>query len=561
MRSSTGAAGETAAGASGFRRANFDRKSTGRPYPTLDGCAALREDPPVLSPGEIEPVPPRRPGLRLQIVLALGALSVFAFVLLYLAVANLTRHTLRASREDAARALGRAVAGRLSADVASGRDEASLRDVARVSLDAQSGEAEGVIAVRVVSRIEVGEPGTIAALRAIAPGGPGERTLHASTPIGPIVAVEVASSASVVQVALRVGDQASRAAPLLRLVAFYTAAFACVLVLFAYVLLGRLLVQPIQALVAGTRRIVDAGPTSTRRLEVANGPAEVVELGAAIARTTSRLVEREESLAAKVRQLETARSDLLAARDAIVRSERLASVGRLAAGLAHEVGNPIAALLGLEDVLLGGELDEDTRDLVQRMKRETERVHHVLRDLLDFARAGQESRASEADARSSVREVVEEVVALVKPQRSMRDIAISLEIPTDLRPVRISGMRLQQVLLNLVLNAGDALSERGGGSITLRATAADRAVSLVVEDDGPGVSQAIRGSLFEPFVTTKDVGKGTGLGLAVCRGLVEGAGGTIALDDTAKGARFVLTLPTIDAPPRPRSIAPPPMGS
>jgi C4-dicarboxylate-specific signal transduction histidine kinase len=513
-----------------------------------------------LSPGEIEPVLPRRPGLRLQIVLALGALSVFAFVLLYLAVASLTRHTLRASREDAARALGRAVAGRLSADVASGRDESSLRDVARVSLDAQSDE--GVIAVRVGSKIEVGEPGTIAALRAIAPAGPGERTLHTSTPIGPIVAVEIASPTSVVQVALRVGDQASRAAPLLRLVAFYTAAFACVLVLFAYVLLGRLLVQPIQALVAGTRRIVDAGPTSTRRLEVANGPSEVVELGGAIARTTSRLVEREEALAAKVRQLEAARSDLLAARDAIVRSERLASVGRLAAGLAHEVGNPIAALLGLEDVLLGGELDEDTRDLVQRMKRETERVHHVLRDLLDFARAGQETRASEADARSSVREVVEEVVALVKPQRSMRDITIRQEIAPDLRPVRLSGTRLQQVLLNLVLNAGDALSERqGGGTITVRATAADRAVALVVEDDGPGVPEAIRGSLFEPFVTTKDVGKGTGLGLAVCRGLVEGAGGTIALDHAAKGARFVMSLPTIDAPPRPRSIAPPPMGS
>jgi C4-dicarboxylate-specific signal transduction histidine kinase len=517
-----------------------------------------------LSPHDREPDPPRRPGLRLQIVLALGALSVVAFVLLYLAVASLTRHTLRASREDAARALGRAVAGRLSADVASGRDEATLRDVARVSLDAQSGEAEGVIAVRVVSpvSIEVGEPGTLAALRAIAPAGPGERTLHASTPIGPIVAVEVASPKSNVQVALRVGDQASRAAPLLRLVAFYTAAFACVLVLFAYVLLGRLLVQPIQALVAGTRRIVDAGPTSGRRLEVANGPAEVAELGRAIARTTSRLVEREEALAAKVRQLETARSDLLAARDAIVRSERLASVGRLAAGLAHEVGNPIAALLGLEDVLLGGELDEDTRDLIQRMKRETERVHHVLRDLLDFARAGQESRASEADARASVREVAEEVVALVKPQRTMRDIVISLEIPPDLRPVRVSGTRLQQVLLNLVLNAGDALTESNrGGRITIRATAADRAVTVAVEDDGPGVPEAIRGSLFEPFVTTKDVGKGTGLGLAVCRGLVEGAGGTIALDPEAAGARFVLTLPTIDAPPRPRSIAPAPMGS
>ncbi|MGZ3417601.1 MAG: sensor histidine kinase [Polyangiales bacterium] len=515
-----------------------------------------------MSTGDLEPAP-RRAGLRLQIVLALGALSVVAFVLLFLAVASLTRHTLRASREDAARALGRAVAGRLSADVASGRDEATLRDVARVSLDAQSGEAEGVIGIRVAAKesapIEVGEPSTIAALRSIAPAGPGERTLHANTANGPIVAVEIASPKSNVQVALRVGDQASRAAPLLRLVAFYTAAFACVLVLFAYVLLGRLLVQPIQALVAGTRRIVDAAPTSGRRLEVANGPSEVVELGRAIARTTSRLVEREESLAAKVRQLEAAKSDLLAARDAIVRSERLASVGRLAAGLAHEVGNPIAALLGLEDVLLGGELDEDTRDLVERMKRETERVHRVLRDLLDFARAEQEPRSSEVDARASVREVAEEVAALVKPQRTMRDVSIELEIASNLRPVRLSGTRLQQVLLNLVLNAADALAEaKRPGRIVIRAAMQDASVSVIVEDDGPGVPAKVRASLFEPFVTTKDVGKGTGLGLAVCRGLVEGAGGTIALDDTFDaGARFLIVLPTVDAPPRPRSVAPP----
>ncbi|MGZ5969338.1 MAG: sensor histidine kinase, partial [Polyangiales bacterium] len=190
---------------------------------------------------------------------------------------------------------------------------------------------------------------------------------------------------------------------------------------------------------------------------------------------------------------------------------------------------------------------------------ETERVHRVLRDLLDFARAEQEPRSSEVDARASVREVAEEVAALVKPQRTMRDVSIELEIASNLRPVRLSGTRLQQVLLNLVLNAADALAEaKRPGRIVIRAAMQDASVSVIVEDDGPGVPAKVRASLFEPFVTTKDVGKGTGLGLAVCRGLVEGAGGTIALDDTFDaGARFLIVLPTVDAPPRPRSVAPP----
>lgn len=536
-------------------------------------CSLRRRFAVVASEVQSLPAPdaPRRAGLRLQLVLALGALSILAFVPLYLAVASLTRHTLRSTREDVARALGRAVAGRLVDDAAAGRDEATLQNVARVSLDSHEERGEGVVAIRVVAHVkavEVGNPSVLETLRALPANNSGERITHTSSSDGPILAVEVVSGTTHVQVALRVGDQASRAAPLLNLVAFYTAAFAIVLVVIAYLLLGRLIVRPIGALVATTRRV---GEKPNARIAPVSGAAEVVELGVAIARTTGQLVEREQALAAKVAQLEAARVDLLAARDTIVRGERLASVGRLAAGLAHEVGNPIAALLGLEEVVLTGTLDDETRDLVERMKRETERVHRVMRDLLDFARAEQEPRASEVDATSSVREVAEEVAALVKPQRTMRDVSLELAVDERLPAVRMPGTRLQQVLLNLVLNAADAImdhAKREGleprgeplGRITIRAQRGEGpTVRVVVEDDGPGVPDAIRDRLFEPFVTTKEVGKGTGLGLAVCRGLVESAGGRIELDPEHAGGAFVIDLPTLDAPPRPRSIAPPKM--
>jgi signal transduction histidine kinase len=562
------------------------------------------------TPSTAEPtaLPPTRPrgGLRLRLVLVLGALAILAFVPLYAAVAGLTRHTLRASREDGARALGRAVAGRLATDAGAGRDDRALRDVAEVSIDnarpGEAGVAEGVVAIRVLfaegrAPIEIGAPGPLAALRGLAPNAtaprPGERTMRAEADGAPLLDVEVASPRAIVQVALRVGDQASRAAPLLRLVAFYTSGFAAMMIVVAYLLLTRAIVRPVGALVEATRSL-EAG--TTRRIDpatVAGGASEIVELGSAIARTTGRLVEREETLAAKVGELERARTELIAARDAMIRGERLASVGRLSAGLAHEVGNPIAALLGLEEVLLDSELDAESRDLVERMKRETERVHRIMRDLLDFARADMDPTAptSGPDATCAVRDIVDEVVALVRPQKAIRDLSLNVEVADGLPPVRMAGARLQQVLLNLVLNAADAILERTDarssaaperplGRVRIAARLDGEArVRLEVEDDGPGVPERVRRSLFEPFVTTKDVGKGTGLGLAVCRGLVEGAGGTISLVGASDasgasgasgasdvpgalgGAHFVLELPTLAAPPRMRSVAPPPSAS
>ncbi len=142
--------------------------------------------------------------------------------------------------------------------------------------------------------------------------------------------------------------------------------------------------------------------------------------------------------------------------------------------------------------------------------------------------------------------VIDDVVALARPQRHFRDVAIETNVAPGLRAA-MPAPRLTQVLLNLVLNAGAALATppRSGGSVRLRAAAIDgRRLRIDVEDDGPGVAKQLRGRLFEPFVTTKEVGQGTGLGLAVCRGLVESAGGEIELDPTFEGgARFYVVLP------------------
>jgi signal transduction histidine kinase len=412
-------------------------------------------------------------------------------------------------------------------------------------LDAQLGR-EGVAAIGVYDRD--GALGIRAAEHDAAPALPlriepdQERIDEAHTGRGAALVVVVPGPLGSVAAVVRTDASSAASLPLVRLVAMYTGIVALGLLTLAYFSMTRLVVQPVEQLSRSARRVADGG----RRLEVPRtGARELSELGSSLALMTERLRADEEALRAKIGELETASAELKAAQEHLVRSERLASVGRLAAGLAHEIGNPIAAILGFEELLLAGGLDEaEERDFLERMKRETERIHRVLRDLLDFARPA--TGVSEADRGppGDVREAVDDVVALVRPQKSFREVELATDVAPDVPRVGLTQERLVQVLLNLLLNAADAVP-RAGGRVAIRA-ARTRAggVRIEVEDNGPGIPPAVRATLFEPFVTTKEVGKGTGLGLAVCRGLVEGVLGTITADDASgRGARIVIELP------------------
>jgi two-component system NtrC family sensor kinase len=319
----------------------------------------------------------------------------------------------------------------------------------------------------------------------------------------------------------------------------YSGLVALALLILAYFALTRLIVRPLDALSRAAERVAGGA----RHLDVPRtGARELVDLGLNLRTMTERILSVEQALRRKIDEVEQATRELRDAQHSLVRSERLASVGRLAAGLAHEVGNPIAALIGMEDLLLQGGLGPDEqRDFLQRMRKETERINRILGDLLQFARprAGETQDGSEP---GQVEVAVHETVTLVRPQRSMRDVDLHLDIHPDLPEVSLSREHLVQVMLNLLLNAADAVSE--GGRIGIRALATDEGVCIEVEDSGPGVPAQVRDRLFEPFVTTKEVGKGSGLGLAVCRGLIEAAGGRINLaEEHTQGARFVIELP------------------
>jgi signal transduction histidine kinase len=263
---------------------------------------------------------------------------------------------------------------------------------------------------------------------------------------------------------------------------------------------------------------------------------------------TSRLRNEEGSLRAKVDELTALTEQLRQTQNSLVRSERLATVGRLAAGLAHEVGNPISALMGLQDLMIeGGLSEEEKEDFLHRMRRETARIDRVLSDLLAYARPAGESPLRGGQGQpGAVGPAVDDAIALLSPQGDFQRVRLSSKVEEGLPLVLLSQEELTQILLNLLMNAADACG--GDGNVLVEARLKEGQVQISVQDDGPGVAEDVRDSLFEPFVSTKDVGKGTGLGLAVTKGLVESADGTIAVEDApGGGARFVVRVPPFDS--------------
>jgi signal transduction histidine kinase len=323
--------------------------------------------------------------------------------------------------------------------------------------------------------------------------------------------------------------------------------FALALLLFAFAALTRAIVRPIEKLARAADRVA----SGARAFEMpAAGAREIADLGSSVRSMAARLIADEKKLRAKVDELTTTTRHLGETREQLAGSEHMASVGRLAAGVAHEIGNPIAAIMGMHDIIEDSETPEETRaDFLKRMRKETERINVVVRDLLDYARP-ESGPPSGRQALADVTEVTADALALVRPQKEWKGIDVNIDIPAGLH-VHLSPQRLTQVLLNLLLNAGAVLFDRPSDAtrtVTVRANAVKGRARIEVEDNGPGVPADMRDRIFDPFVTTKDVGAGTGLGLAVCRGIIEGAKGRIYVDASyAKGARFVVELPVVQS--------------
>ncbi len=246
-----------------------------------------------------------------------------------------------------------------------------------------------------------------------------------------------------------------------------------------------------------------------------------------------RLTEANASLRAQVERLEALNAELQAAREEILRSERLATVGRLAAGVGHEIGNPLGALIGYVEIAKAE--PAQAAQAVEAIGVQAERIHRTLQELMDFARPGKMELAAIPLGRA-----LDGAVRLVRAHPRWRSMDLSVDLAADLPAVRASEHQLVQVLVNLLLNAADACEGRGRVGVT--GSAGGAAVELAVADDGPGFPPGTESQIFEPFFTTKERGEGTGLGLAVCRQLMESFGGSIRAEQGKPGAIFRLAF-------------------
>lgn len=324
---------------------------------------------------------------------------------------------------------------------------------------------------------------------------------------------------------------------------------------FGLALLRRRLIRPLQRLDAATREIA-AGEWEARTL--ADGPREIFEVGNAFNAMVDAVDLRNRALEKAVTDLRRSNRELREAREGLDRAQRLAAVGSLAAGVAHEVGNPMGAVLAFVDLARrDAGLSGESKGHLGRALEEGERVRRILRQLLDFSRPPRADRAP-----FDLLALAEETAGLVRAQRRYAGVKIDVAAEGKAPAAFADRSQVGQILLNLFLNAGDALAGMPDGTVWVRICGAARrrragdgsreiagrqqpdGIECTIEDNGPGIPAEHSGRIFDPFFTTKEAGQATGLGLSNALRLAEELAGGLTLEATGRrGARFRLVLP------------------
>ena len=304
--------------------------------------------------------------------------------------------------------------------------------------------------------------------------------------------------------------------------------------------------RPVQRLLECTRRVARGELDCTIQ---PTGEDEIGYLARSFNKMTKDLREAHEELsnwALKLEnEVENKTRDLKLAQAQIVRSEKLSSIGLLAAGVAHELNSPLMGILTYAH-LIGKKLPDDSPEKkdIDVILNQTDRCVAIIRQLLDFSRESSPEKKSQA-----VDVVLDQAIALVKHQALFHNIEIHCDLAADLPEVLMDAGQIQQVFLNLLVNAGEAMPTRGRVTIETRAHsgaagAEPDKVQIVFRDTGVGIPPESIDKIFDPFFTSKEVGHGTGLGLAVSYGIIPRHGGSVGVQSApGEGTTFTINLP------------------
>ena len=225
----------------------------------------------------------------------------------------------------------------------------------------------------------------------------------------------------------------------------------------------------------------------------------------------------------------------------LIQSEKMSAIGQLIAGVAHDLNNPLASVVGFSDFLAElGDIPPQFAEPLQVIRQEAERAATIVKNLLSFARSQEGERK-----RQPIGQILESTLALLRNQLMANKVEATLEVEPGLPDVEVNGNQIKQVFVNLINNANQAIAgDAPSGRIWVAAKPQRDGVAVSITDSGPGMTEEIAAHVFEPFFTTKGEGEGTGLGLSICQGIVKEHGGRITLDTKAGGgATFTVELP------------------
>jgi signal transduction histidine kinase len=315
----------------------------------------------------------------------------------------------------------------------------------------------------------------------------------------------------------------------------YIVLFAAVIAVFGTLYLSKNLIRPLRKMVEATEKI------SAGNFDVQVETASENELGmlaSAFNSMTAELARRQQKLEDRLAELARMNSELQKTQDQLIISEKLASVGRLAAGVAHEIGNPLSIINGYLEILAKSpNLDERQKDLTARVESELKRINQIIRELLDYSRP-----PSDQVETVDLNAVILETLKLIEMQKGFNKITPELELARNLPSIQAGRNQLKQVLVNVFLNALDAMQD--GGTLKLKTyeqNSGEHEIVAEVSDTGTGIPRQNLSRIFDPFFTTKEPGKGVGLGLSISLKLMQVMNGKIEVDsEPGKGSTFKL---------------------
>lgn len=290
------------------------------------------------------------------------------------------------------------------------------------------------------------------------------------------------------------------------------------------------ILRPVRELAEASHRIAE-GDISARVDVDPNAADELRELAETFNSMAESVVERDTQLQENARKM--------------TESKKLATLGQLAAGIAHEINNPLGGILMYSHILKEELKRPENRETVEKIAKESDRCKKIVKGLLDFARQTKPERTE-----SNLNHIMNEVIALLEHQAIFHNIEIVKNHSRRLPLVDVDVTQMQEVFMNLVLNAAQAM--QGKGKLTTRTdlTGDGRFVEIEIRDTGPGISPDNLNKIFEPFFTTKEIGRGTGLGLAIAYGIVERHHGSIWVEsEVGEGTSFFIRIPVPEIPP------------